>query len=41
MALQILNKKGIFHLEDKINYSTAKSYIAHFEYYILSNEKKI
>ena len=41
MALQILNKKGIFHLEGKINCSTAKSFITHFEHYILRNKKTI
>ncbi|QXP72555.1 hypothetical protein H0I31_02300 [Tenacibaculum sp. AHE15PA] len=41
MALQISNKKGIFHLKGKINCSTVKSFITHFEHYISRNKKTI
>ncbi|WP_299136368.1 hypothetical protein [uncultured Tenacibaculum sp.] len=37
MALQITEKKGIFYLKGKINCSTVRSFIIHFEHYILQN----
>ncbi|WP_299158393.1 STAS domain-containing protein [uncultured Tenacibaculum sp.] len=40
MALQILEKKGIFYLNGRINCSTVRSFIIHFEHYI-SQSKSI
>lgn len=40
MALQILERKGIFYLKGKINCSTVRSFIIHFEHYI-SQSKSI
>ena len=31
MALQILEKKGTFHLQGSLNSSTTRSFIIHFE----------
>ncbi len=39
MALQITEKKGIFYLKGKINCSTVRSFIIHFEHCILQNRK--
>ena len=41
MALQISFKKGVFYLKGKITSSTIKSFVIHFEHYILKNKKTI
>ena len=38
MALSILKKENVFYLKGKLNTSTSRSFIIHFEYLLSNNE---
>jgi len=41
MALQILEKNGIFHVNGKINLETTKNFMVHFDYILDYNNKVV
>ena len=40
MALQIIQQNGIFYVEGKINATTTRNFMVHFDY-ILDNHKRV
>lgn len=41
MALQILNNKGIFYIKGKINSTTTRNFMIHFDYVLDATENVI